>query len=377
MHNTAKRLAWIATMFLTALFVTAADKPQSKPNTGTAKTNLANLFPDKVIAKGKGLEIKRSDLDDAFVQFKATRAANGQLIPEARRVEVERGLLEQLIFTRVLTNKATVADRAKAKDNADKFVADSRKKFPSEETFVRQLKALGMSQEQFQMRAMDDAVAEAVLDRELKAKVVISDADVKKYYDEHPQDFEQPEMVRAAHVLLGTKDPATNQEFSDEQKKEKKATAEKVLARARKGEDFASLVKEYSDDSGSKERGGEYTFPRGRMVPEFEAAAFSLNTNQISDIVTTQFGFHIIKVNEKIPARKLDFTKVSEDVREGMVREQLSKQLPDYLDKVKLDAKVEVLDPSLVRPPPSRSAAALPGDKPPPAKPEPANPAKK
>src|SRR5262249_24115007 len=158
---------------------------------------------------------------------------------------------------------------------------------PSEDGFLRQLKALGLTWEAFQARALEDAIAEAVLDRELKGKIVVTEAETKKFYDENPKAFEQPEMVRASHVLIATRNAETDQELSDEQKKEKKATAEKVLLRARKGEDFGALVKEFSDDTGSRDRAGEYTFPRGRMVPEFEAAAFSLNTNQISDIVTT------------------------------------------------------------------------------------------
>ena len=82
---------------------------------------------------------------------------------------------------------------------------------------------------------------------------------------------------------------------------------EGLLKRARAGEDFAKLAKEYSEDPGSKDKGGEYKFPRGQMVPEFEAAAFSLGTNQVSDIVTTRFGYHIIKLSEKIPARKVEY----------------------------------------------------------------------
>ena len=99
--------------------------------------------------------------------------------------------------------------------------------------------------------------------------------------------------------------------MTEEQKAAKRKEMEGLLKRARAGEDFAKLAKEYSEDPGSKDKGGEYTFPRGQMVPEFEAAAFSLNTNQVSDIVTTRFGYHIIKLSEKIPAQKVEFAKVA------------------------------------------------------------------
>jgi parvulin-like peptidyl-prolyl isomerase len=115
----------------------------------------------------------------------------------------------------------------------------------------------------------------------------------------------------------------------------------------RAGEDFAKLAKKYSDDPGSKDNGGEYTFPRGKMVPEFEAAAFSLKTNEVSDIVTTQFGYHIIKLSEKIPAKKVELAKVAPDLKEFLKQQEMQKRQDDvknFMDKLEKDAKVEILD---------------------------------
>jgi parvulin-like peptidyl-prolyl isomerase len=193
-----------------------------------------------------------------------------------------------------------------------------------------------------------------VLERELNIKV--ADEDIKKYYDENPAKFEQAEMVRASHILFATKDLNSGADLSEEKKAAKKKLAQDVLKRARGGEDFAKLVKEFSDDPGSKESGGEYTFaratadPRHAMVPEFETAAFALKTNEISDIVTTQFGFHIIKLNEKIPAKKLDFAKVSPDIKEYLKQQQLQNRQQDYqtfVDKLKKDDDVAILDEKL------------------------------
>src|SRR5439155_19815101 len=127
----------------------------------------------------------------------------------------------------------------------------------------------------------------------------------KKYYDQNPERFEQPEMVRVSHILISTRD-ASGQDLGDADKKKKKDLAEKVLKRAKGGEDFSKLIAEFSEDPASKDKKGEYTFPRGRMVPEFEASAFALGVNQISDLVTSKFGYHIIKKLEKIPAGKVE-----------------------------------------------------------------------
>src|SRR6185369_15353442 len=125
----------------------------------------------------------------------------------------------------------------------------------------------------------------------------------------------------------------TGTELTEDKKTAKRKLAEDLWKRARAGEDFAKLAKEYSEDPGSKELGGEYTFPRGKMVPEFEAAAFSLKTNQVSDIVTTQFGYHIIKLSEKLPAKKVEMAKVSQDIKDYLKGQAVSKQLPDYMEK--------------------------------------------
>jgi parvulin-like peptidyl-prolyl isomerase len=134
---------------------------------------------------------------------------------------------------------------------------------------------------------------------------------------------------------------------------------EGILKRARDGEDFAKLAKENSEDPGSKDKGGEYTFPRGQMVPEFEAAAFSLKTNQVSDIVTTQFGYHIIKLSEKIPAKKVEFEKVSTEITDYLKQQQTQKQLPDYISKLKKESGLEILDEKL-KPKETANASSLP-----------------
>jgi parvulin-like peptidyl-prolyl isomerase len=192
---------------------------------------------------------------------------------------------------------------------------------------------------------------------------------VKQFYNDtnHTADFEQPEMVRAAHILLMTRDSATGTELTDDQKAAKKKQLEDILKRARAGENFAALAKQYSEDPGSKDSGGEYTFPRGQMAPEFEAAAFSLNTNQISDIITTQFGYHIIKLLEKIPAKTIALTDklpptdmtVADKIKDFLLQQKTQKLAPAYLDNLKKGADIEILDPDLKAASAAAAAAAM------------------
>src|SRR5260221_14381 len=165
MKRNFKSTALLGALALAAFAGKAADNPAPKP-ADAAAPKIANLFPDEVIAKGKGVEVKRSMLDEAFIALKSNAAAQGQNIPESQRSMLEARLLDRLIITQVLTNKATIADKAKARESTDKFISDTKKRLPSEEAFERELIATGMTLEQFQKRVLEQAVAEAVLDRE-------------------------------------------------------------------------------------------------------------------------------------------------------------------------------------------------------------------
>jgi len=294
------------------------------------------------------------------LQFKANLNARGQVLPQDRREQVESQLLDRLVVTRLLLGRATEEDKKKARTAADKFVASTKEQAGSEESFNRQLSAMNFTPVQFDAQVLERAVCEEVVDRELKSKVSVTDEQIKKYYDENSQQFERPESVRVAHILLSTRDPVSNQELSEEKKKDKKQQIEKILERARKGEDFAALAREFSEDTGSKNKGGEYTFARGQMVPEFESAAFALKTNQVSDVVTTPFGFHVIKFYEKMPAQKLDLAKVKDDLKDQLARSEVQdKMLPDYLKKLKKDATLEYINGGT--PPTEVSADPPPG----------------
>ena len=173
------------------------------------------------------------------------------------------------------------------------------------------------------------------------ADKLVSDADVDQYYKEHPSDFDE---VRVRHILISTQPKEEPEEDADTDKKDKKPAekpkaltkeearkkAQDLLARVRKGEDFAKLAKENSDDPGSKDKGGEYDFfGHGRMVPEFEKAAFALKPGEISDLVETQFGFHIIKLEERRAAASASDQKVHQQIIEKLKQEKLEAKIDE------------------------------------------------
>jgi parvulin-like peptidyl-prolyl isomerase len=304
-----------------------------------------NLFADPVVATGKGFEIKRSQVDDAYLEYSAAEAARGTSIPDTERATVRSKLLDHLVIDDILLQMATPDDKAATQKLVDDAINQERTNSPG--TFESRVKATGMTVEQMRSRAVDRQLCQRVLIRETTNGITVSDAEVKKFYEDYPKDFEIPERVHVAHILIGTLDPLTQNPLTPEEKKVKEKLAADLKSRAEKGEDFAKLVKQYSDDPGSKDKGGEYTFARNhQMVPEFEAAAFSLKTNQISDPVETRYGYHIIKLIERLPSSTVTFADAAQKIHDYLVGQQANKGLEAYLEKLKAGANVKILDGS-------------------------------
>ncbi len=159
-----------------------------------------------------------------------------------------------------------------------------------------------------------------LLDRDAwRAKMTVSANDVQQYYNANIQQYQTPEQIRASHILFKTedKDEATVRKL-----------AEDVLKQAKSGADFATLAKKYSEDEGSKVNGGDLDyFGRGRMVPEFENAAFAMQNGQISDLVKTQFGFHIIKMVDKKPGATRTLDEVRAQIQDVLAWQRTDEQV--------------------------------------------------
>jgi parvulin-like peptidyl-prolyl isomerase len=335
-------------LILSAVLVAGVFSMQAATQPKTASTNanpeaaMTALFGDPAVVKGKGFQIKRSELEQVVSGARANAAAASQQLPP----DFDISVLNQLITIQLLLQTATPADQALGKIEADQQYTNLLKKFPSPDAFDRQLKAVGMTIEDLRAKATQEAVAKAALKRALTINV--TDEDAKDYYNKHPADFEQPELAHVRHILLMTIDPATRSPLTTNTVAAKRKQIDDLLKQIRGGADFAALAKQYSDDKQSGENGGELPeFARGQMLPEFESAAFALTTNQVSDVITTQFGYHIIKLIDKTAAKKIDYATAAPEIKDGLSRMKISKLAPDYVKKLRADDQVEILDPAL------------------------------
>jgi len=351
--------AALAAIIFAALSVQAAANPDSAAAPAVVDTNappaatMASLFGDPVIAKGNGFEIKQSELNEVVDGIRSAAAAHGESVPAEQMPAIEANMLNRLIQIQLLLQKATDADKADGKSKAELQISNLLDRAGSQETFERQLKAVGMTPDELRAKVTQEATATAVLTRELG--VTVSDAEAMAFYASNSPDFEQPETAHVRHILLLTMDTATHAPLPDDQVKAKRQQIEDILKRAKAGEDFAALATQYSEDPGSKDKGGELPpFSHGQMVPEFEAAAFSMETNTISDVVTTTYGYHIIKLLDKTPAKKIGYADAAGKIKDFLLQQKTGKLAAPYLDNLKKSANVEILDADL-----KAAAAAL------------------
>jgi parvulin-like peptidyl-prolyl isomerase len=160
--------------------------------------------------------------------------------------------------------------------------------------------------------------------------------------------------------LLLTIDPVSHAPLTADQIAAKRKQIDDILKRAQAGEDFAALATQYSEDPGSKDNGGELpAFGHGEMVPQFEAAAFSMKTNTISSVVTTDYGFHIIKLLDITPAQTVPYAKVADKIKDYLAQQKTEKLAPAYLAGLTKDADVQILDADLKAAAAALAAAAL------------------
>jgi peptidyl-prolyl cis-trans isomerase C len=193
------------------------------------------------------------------------------------------------------------------------------------------------------------------LESKVGATVQVTEEEAQKYYDENPDDFKMPEQVRASHILISTRatDPNADPNQVKAQAREK---AEKLLKQVKEGADFATVAKENSVCPSAAQGGELPPFGRGQMVPPFEEAAFTLKVGEISELVETQFGYHIIKVAEHQDPNTVTFATAKDRIMERLKNEKMQDAFGSYIEALQQKAAITYASGDMM--PPMRPPAA-------------------
>jgi len=210
------------------------------------------------------------------------------------------------------------------KDGKERFLEELIKK----ELIYQDAKNKGLDKDKEILAQVEEfkkmTLLSLVLKKEIEEKVQVSDEDAKDFYNKNQDKFKKGEEIKASHILVDMEKEAKD-----------------ILARLKKGEDFAKLAMALSKDKGSAAKGGDLgSFTRGRMVPEFEEAAFSLKPGEISAPLKTQFGYHIIKVIERKEGNMVPFEEAKETVTRQLLSEKQKGAFDAYIEGLKKKSKV-------------------------------------
>jgi len=283
----------------------------------------------EVLARVNGEAVTKVDFDRLVknMEFSAN-----QPIPAERRDEILRKALDQLVTYTVLSQETKARQVTVSDADIEGNLKQMRAQFPNEEDFKKALAARGLTIEKLKSDARVDMSISKMMDAELATKPAPTDVQIREFYDKNPDKFE---TARASHILFKVDEKA-----DDAAKKKILAQAEAVLKQVKGGADFAGLAKKHSAD-GSAQQGGDLGFfNKGQMVPAFDQAAFSMLPGQVSEIVTTQFGYHIIKVTDRKPVA---FDQVSPKIKEFLTEQQNRERAQAFIDGLKQKARIEVL----------------------------------
>lgn len=294
-----------------------------------------------VVGTATGVEVRRQELDQTYRANIRQLATQGIDVEAINRSEAERLFLKQIVFESLLANAATEAQKQTAKAEASALMKASKDAAGSESLFQAELQFLGITEEVATERLERQLRANAVKAARLQSEEEIDEADARAYYTGNPELFEYPASYRAAHILFETIDARTGGPQSASVVEEKRSLAEKVAQMAKSGTPFDQLVREYSDDVRSKERGGAYSFQLGQMDPEFEKAALGLEPNEVAGPVLTRFGYHVVRLIEIKPKRMEDFEKVKDDILERLKQEARQASEPRLMEQVLVEGNFE------------------------------------
>lgn len=286
------------------------------------------------VACVNGEGIARTNFDQELTKTKARFQKSGREIAPALETRLKENLMRKLVEETMISQRAKTEGVTVEAAEIDAKFAEHKSRFGNDEAFAKFLERTNQTAE----AVKDDLRRNLLRDKLLEKVLKISDpteADAQKYYDENLDKYKQKEQIKASHILIKTEkndDEAT--------KKKKLEQAKKVLAEVKKkGADFEAVAKQYSDGP-TKEKGGDLgTFSRGRMVKPFEDAAFAANAGDIIGPIETQFGYHVIKVYEKLPERQRPFAEVKEEILKSLKTRQQSKAKSDFMKTMREGAK--------------------------------------
>lgn len=318
---------------------TTPGQPGAAPAAPPSKPADTSKMP-AVVARVNGEEIKKEDLLLQAEQMRAqvAQASRGRQVPpldDAFYKQILDGMVAQVLLLQDAKRQGVTVSDEELKPQ----MAALRGRFPSQAEFEKALSHQGLTEKELQERLRNEAVIQKYLGSKVFNEVAVSDQAAREFYDQNKDRMQRSERAHLRHILVRVEQGAT-----DADKQNARTKAEDLLKRAQAGEDFAKLAAENSDDPGSKAQGGDLSWiSRGQTVPPFEKAAFALTKpNELSGVVESQFGFHVIQLVEREAASAVPFEQAKPQITQMLKQRQAGERLQAHVEDLKKKGKIEV-----------------------------------
>ena len=305
--------------------------------------------PSDAVAQVGGQTITQEQFNQLLDQAKRSYQSQKRPFPKAGTPEYQTLKNQAIAYLVQRAEFASEATKLKVKvtdKQVEQRLNQIKKQYfgGSESRYKKQLKQQGLTEAQVRSDVRANLVSDGLF-KNVTDNVKVSDADVKKYYDQHLQQYGVPEQRDVAHILV-----------------KKKTLADHLYDQIKGGANFASLAKKYSQDPGSKSQGGKLTISKGQTVGPFDQTAFLLKTGQVSRPVKTQVGWHIIKALSAVKAAKTTpFSKVQASIQQQLLQQKKNDAMTAWVDKLKKDFNGKVKYQAGYAPPTTSSAATTTG----------------
>ena len=290
----------------------------------------------EIVARVNGEAINSTELETAV---KGLEGRAGGPVPADQRDRVYRGVLDDMIGYKLLIQEAKARKIAVPDAEVEAQIAQIRSQFPNQQQFEQALAAQKTTLEAVRNDARSEMSVEKLVEGEIATKVAVKPEAVSDFYQKNQDKFQQGPRVRASHILI-----TVPQNADAATKQQAKTKAEGILKDLKGGKDFAATAKENSQDPGSAVNGGDLGFfEQGQMVPPFEQAAFALKPGEMSELVESQFGYHIIKVAEKQAQRVVPLDEAKGQIEQYLGQQNRQAETQAFVNALKAKAKIDIL----------------------------------
>ncbi len=341
-----KPSGWIFGIVLLVSLILSAPVWAEDPLGGEDLTEGMNI--PGVVAKVNGVEL-RSD----YIRFRVNLDMRriGQNLDAQQKAKLAGAIIDKEIVRELMYQEGQAKGSGVSPETVEKELQAFKKSYESEEKFQEILKLRGLSEDELKKGIEVDLIAKNLLDDRVKGKVQITDTQVKKFYEDKKESFKRPDSFRARHIFVAYVPFDVVQNTSPEEMKEKageyraasKKKIDEVYGKVKSGENFEELAKQYSEDKGSAGKGGDLDFMyKGVFDPMFDKAVANLKVGETSDIVETEFGYHIIRLMETRPSDYAPFAEVEESIQKHLFMTEAQKLVGRYIEALRKKADIIV-----------------------------------